>query len=179
MPEIDSGIRQAVRAMTAEQAHAALVKEDAAAAARLHANDTARLQRALEVIRATGRSVLDWRASRTGGIAGKVGIELLTIVKSTSELYARCDARVDLMIAGGGAVEEVTALRARRLDSGLPVMRAIGVTQLIQYLDGEMSLADATAAIKQATRNYAKRQRTWLRHQLREVADSGDSHTRE
>jgi len=65
-----------------------------------------------------------------------------------------------------GAVEEVAALRDRRLDPDLPVMRAIGVNQLIQYLAGEITLEAAIAAIKQATRNYAKRQRTWLRHQL-------------
>jgi tRNA dimethylallyltransferase len=81
------------------------------------------------------------------------------------ELYARCDARVDQMIAAG-AVDEVAELRARALDPDLPVMRAIGVSQLIQYLEGETELSVATAAIKQATRNYAKRQRTWLRHQL-------------
>ncbi len=65
-----------------------------------------------------------------------------------------------------GAVDEVSALRERRLDPALPVMRAIGVNQLIQYLDGDLSLDRAVSAIKQATRNYAKRQRTWLRHQL-------------
>ena len=65
-----------------------------------------------------------------------------------------------------GAPEEVAALRDRRLDPALPVMRAIGVNPLIQYLGGEIELDAAVAAIKQATRNYAKRQRTWLRHQL-------------
>ena len=88
-----------------------------------------------------------------------------TIITPVPELYARCDARVDQMIAQG-AVEEVAALRDRRLDPDLPVMRAIGVSQLIQYLAGEATLEAAIAAIKQATRNYAKRQRTWLRHQL-------------
>jgi len=65
-----------------------------------------------------------------------------------------------------GALDEVAALRARSLDPGLPVMRAIGVSQLIEYLDGQAELSVAIASIKQATRNYAKRQRTWLRHQL-------------
>jgi len=165
VPEIDPEIRRTVRALSAAEAHAALAKEDPVAAARLHPNDTSRLQRALEVVRATGRPIADWRESRVGGIAADYVFELQTIVKPVAELYARCDARVDQMIANG-AVEEVAALRDRRLDPALPVMRAIGVIPLIQFLAGEMALNAAVAAIKQATRNYAKRQRTWLRHQL-------------
>jgi len=165
VPEIDPEVRRTVRALSAAAAHAALAAEDPAAAARLHPNDTARLHRALEVVRATGRPIAVWRESRVGGIAGDYAIELQTIVTPVAELYARCDARVDQMIAHG-AVEEAAALRDRRLDPALPVMRAIGVSQLIQYLAGELTLEAAVAAIKQATRNYAKRQRTWLRHQL-------------
>ena len=165
VPEIDPQVRAAVRALSAADAYAALAKEDAAAAARLHPNDTARLHRALEVIRSTGTPIAAWRESRVGGIADSVDIDLETIVTSVPELYARCDARVDHMIQNG-AVAEVAMLLQRRLDPDLPVMRAIGVTELIQYLDGEVPLDVAIASIKQATRNYAKRQRTWLRHQL-------------
>jgi tRNA dimethylallyltransferase len=165
VPEIDPGIRGAVRLLSAAEAHAALAKEDAASAAQLHPNDTARLHRALEVVRSTGKPIAAWRESRVGGIADSVHIDLENIVTSVAELYARCDARVDQMIAAG-AIAEVACLRERRLDTNLPVMRAIGVSQLIQYLDGQWALDDAIASIKQATRNYAKRQRTWLRHQL-------------
>ena len=165
VPEIDPAIRAAVRNLSAAEAHAALEKEDAVAAARLHPNDTARLHRALEVIRSTGTSIAGWRESRVGGIGESVHIDVETIEISVPELYARCDARVEHMIELG-AIAEAAALRERRLDPSLPVMRAIGVAQLIGYLDGEMSLDAAVAAIKQATRNYAKRQRTWLRHQL-------------
>ena len=165
VPAIDPHVRSQVRLLPAAAAHAALVREDPASAERLHPNDTARLHRALEVVRSTGKPIATWRESLTGGIADSVDIEVETIVTSVPELYARCDARVDLMIAEG-AVAEVAALQARRLDPVLPVMRAIGVNQLIQYLDGLTPLAEAVASIKQATRNYAKRQRTWLRHQL-------------
>ncbi|HMI18330.1 MAG TPA: tRNA (adenosine(37)-N6)-dimethylallyltransferase MiaA [Sphingomonas sp.] len=171
VPEIDPGVRAAVRALAAGPAHAALAKEDPVAAARLHPNDTARLHRALEVIRATGRPIGVWRESRVGGIADTVRIDLETIVTSVPELYARCDSRVDQMIAAG-AVDEVAALRDRRLDPALPVMRAIGVSQLLQYLAGKVTLDDAIISIRQATRSYAKRQRTWLRHQLVQGLDS-------
>jgi tRNA dimethylallyltransferase len=165
VPDIDRAVRQAVRALSAAEAHAALVHEDPAAGARLHPNDTTRLQRALEVIRSTGRPIHVWRDSRVGGIGDAVRIDWHIIDLPVAELYARCDARVDAMI-DAGAVEEVAALRARALDPHLPVMRAIGVRELGQYLDGTVTLEQASAAIKQATRNYAKRQRTWLRHQL-------------
>jgi tRNA dimethylallyltransferase len=169
VPEIDPQVRAQVRLLSAAETHAALAKEDPASAARLHPNDTARLHRALEVIRSTGRPIGAWRESRIGGIAHSVHIELENIVTSVAELYARCDARVDQMIAAG-AIAEVARLRERRLDPDLPVMRAIGVSQLIQYLDGDIALEEAIASIKQATRNYAKRQRTWLRHQLPKAA---------
>ena len=171
VPEIDPGIRDAVRRLSAAQTHAALAKEDPASAARLHPNDTARLHRALEVIRSTGKPIATWRESRVGGIADSVHIDLENIVTSVAELYARCDARVDQMIAMG-AIDEAARLRERRLDPSLPVMRAIGVAQLVQYLDGHLTLDDAIASIKQATRNYAKRQRTWLRHQLPQARKS-------
>jgi len=165
VPTIDPAVRCVVRALSAAEAHMALEKEDPSSAARLHPNDTARLHRALEVVRSTGRSIASWRESRIGGIGGAVSLELQTILMPVPELYARCDARVDAMIAAG-AIEEVAALRDRGLSPDLPVMRAIGVNQLIQYLAGEVPLIDAIASIKQATRNYAKRQGTWLRHQL-------------
>ena len=165
VPDIDPAVRQAVRGLSAAEAHAALAREDPPAAARLHPNDTSRLQRALEVIRSTGKPIHAWRESRVGGIGDAVRIDWHIIDLPVPELYARCDARVDAMI-DAGAVEEAAALRARTLDPHLPVMRAIGVRELIQYLDGIVTLEQASAAIKQATRNYAKRQRTWLRHQL-------------
>ena len=165
VPTIDPAARAAVRALSAAEAYAALAEEDAPSAVRLHPNDTTRLHRALEVVRSTGRSIATWRESRIGGIGGAVSLELQTILMPVPELYARCDARVDAMIAAG-AIEEVAALRDRRLSPDLPVMRAIGVGQLIEYLAGEVSLSDAIASIKQATRNYAKRQGTWLRNQM-------------
>ncbi len=173
VPDIDPAVRAAVRTLAAGEAHAALRQADPVAAARLHPNDTTRLQRALEVVRSTGRPIADWQEARTGGIAGQVLLSTEVIDLPVAELYARCDARVDRMIAAG-ALEEAAALRERRLDPGLPVMRAIGVPELLACLAGERSLADAASAIKQATRNYAKRQRTWLRHQLPHETASPD-----
>ncbi len=164
VPQIDAATRAEVRALSAAAAHAALRREDARAAAPLHPHDTARLQRALEVVRATGRSILDWREARTGGIAGSMAIEVQRLDPPVEQLYAGCDARVEQMIAAG-ALAEVEQLSSRRLDPALPIMRVIGVPALMSCLAGTTSLPCAVERIKQETRNYAKRQRTWLRHQ--------------
>ncbi len=165
VPPIDPAVRQRVRALAAADARSALASEDPPAAARLHPNDTTRLHRALEVIRSTGQSILAWREARAGGMRDQVLLDVQKVERPIAELYARCDARVDQMIASG-AIDEVAALLGRRLDPALPVMRAIGVSQLGGYLDGSIALEEAVGSIKQATRNYAKRQATWLRHQL-------------
>ena len=164
VPAIDPAVRAAVRLLTAGEAHRLLDGEDRELAAKLHPNDTARVQRGLEVVRSTGRSLLDWRASREGGVRQSVRLEGVVTDLPVPELYARCDARVDTMLAQGAA-GEVAALLARRLDPALPVMRAIGVAELGSVLSGRCTLEAATLALKQATRNFAKRQRTWFRHQ--------------
>ncbi|TMJ49752.1 MAG: hypothetical protein E6G90_11815 [Alphaproteobacteria bacterium] len=64
-----------------------------------------------------------------------------------------------------GALAEVAALAARGLDPGLPAMKAVGLPELLRHLRGETALADAIAAAQRATRQYAKRQMTWFRHQ--------------
>ena len=83
------------------------------------------------------------------------------------ELYARIDARFDIML-GAGALEEVAALATRRLDPLLPAMKAHGVPVLIRHLQGEISLEEAAVIGRADTRHYAKRQFTWFRHQLPE-----------
>ena len=164
VPEIDPDIRSHVRALSVREAYAALTREDAAAAARLSANDTTRVARALEVVRSTGRTLSDWQADKVGGIADQVQIVPLLLLPPREWLYARCDERLEAMMAEGG-LDEVEALLARGLDPDLPVMRAIGVRDFADYLCGHISRDAALAAAQMATRNYAKRQFTWFRNQ--------------
>ena len=98
---------------------------------------------------------------------GGLGQPVLTLVLTPPRepLYAACDARFAAMIEAG-AVAEVRALAALGLNPAAPVMKALGVRQLRRHLAGETSLAQAIAAAQQATRNYAKRQATWFRHQI-------------
>ncbi|GEN98806.1 tRNA dimethylallyltransferase [Novosphingobium sediminis] len=164
VPPIDPDVRAAVRAMPVAEAYAALSREDPARAAALGPADTARVARALEVIRSTGRPLGVWQEARSGGIGHTVLLRPLVLMPERAWLYERCDRRFAQMWHGG-ALGEVEALLARRLDPDLPVMRAIGVAEVTDFLAGKSSEAEAIAAGQQATRRYAKRQYTWLRHQ--------------
>jgi len=164
VPPVDPEIRAAVRALPVADAHAALSREDPDRAALLAPTDGTRIARALEVIRSSGRSLAAWQAERSGGIADTVTLQPAILLPDRAALYARCDHRFADMF-DRGAIAEVEALLARKLDSAQPVMRAIGVPEIAALLHGEIARDTALACGAQATRNYAKRQFTWLRHQ--------------
>jgi len=164
IPAIAPEVREVVRAMTVQTAYAALMIEDPVRAAELDPGDTQRIARALEVKRSTGVTLGDWQQAKTGGIGDEVTLHPLVLMPERQWIYDRCDLRFAQMIEGG-AREEVEALLARDLSSELPVMRAIGVAEVAAWVRGETDEAQAIAAGSQATRNYAKRQFTWLRNQ--------------
>jgi tRNA dimethylallyltransferase len=164
IPEIDPGVRAAVRDMPVDAAFAALQVEDAERAAALKPGDAQRIARALEVVRSTGRPLADWQRERSGGIGHAIYLHPLILLPPRERLYARCDLRFERMMERG-AVEEVGALLARQLSPSLPVMRAIGVPEIAGHLRGEWSRDEAISTGQQATRNYAKRQYTWFRRQ--------------
>lgn len=164
IPAIDPQVRAAVRALPTPAAYAALQAEDPARAAMLAPGDSQRIARALEVVRSTGQPLGEWQKQLTGGIAGTITLAPLILLPEREATYARCDARFSAMLADG-AVAEVEALLARKLDPDLPVMRAIGVPEIAGFLGGTITLAQAEASGQLATRQYAKRQFTWLRNQ--------------
>ncbi len=164
IPEIDAGIRAEVRALDTGDAYAALQVEDPQRAEKLQPADKQRISRALEVVRSTGRTMAAWQERLEGGIGEEICLAPLILLPDREALYARCDARFATML-DQGAIAEVEALLSRQLSSDLPVMRAIGVSEIASLLRGEVSRDDAIASGQQATRNYAKRQYTWLRHQ--------------
>ncbi len=165
IPAIDPIVRETVRALPLAEAYAALQAEDPARAAQLNAGDSQRVARALEVVRSTGRSMLEWQRHLEGGIADQVTLAPLVLLPEREALFDRCDRRFAAMVKAG-ALEEVEALYARGLEENLPVMRAIGVPELGEVLRGRASVAEAIANGQRATRQYAKRQYTWLRNQL-------------
>ncbi|HEX6374818.1 MAG TPA: tRNA (adenosine(37)-N6)-dimethylallyltransferase MiaA [Allosphingosinicella sp.] len=164
VPEIDPAIRAAVRSFTVAHNYAALEQEDPAAAARLRPSDAARVARALEVVRSTGRPLAQWQEDRTGGIAGDVDLVPLVLLPPRDWLYERCDQRFDEMMSDQG-LDEVSSLLERELNPLLPAMRAIGMREIAAFLRGELSREEALAAGRTATRQYAKRQYTWFSRQ--------------
>ncbi|ANU07896.1 tRNA dimethylallyltransferase [Paraurantiacibacter namhicola] len=167
IPAIAPEIRDAVRSLSVAEAYAALEDEDPERAAALNPADTTRVQRALEVVRSTGKPMAHWQSRREGGIGPNVDLSPLVLMPDREELYARCNARFCRML-DHGAVEEVEALLARDLDPALPVMRAIGVPEIAAWLHGEIQRDEMVMRGQQATRNYAKRQFTWFRRQMPE-----------
>jgi tRNA dimethylallyltransferase len=137
---------------------------DTAAAIRIAPGDRQRLVRAWEVFEATGVPLTDWQ--RTGDPALPAGgWRAVALEPPRSAVYARCDARLETMVAEG-ALEEVATLMARKLDPDLPAMKAVGVREFAAHLRGETSLPEALAAAQQETRRYAKRQTTWMRGRM-------------
>jgi tRNA dimethylallyltransferase len=169
VPPIPSDIRAGVRARLEREGvaalHAELARRDGASAARIKPNDRARTVRALEVLEATGRSLTDWHRQGFPPVIDVARASKVFVAPDRGELYRRIDARLDVMLAAG-ALDEVRALAARRLDPLLPAMKAHGVPWFLRHLAGEMSLAEAAEAARKDTRHYAKRQFTWFRHQL-------------
>ena len=164
VPAIDPDVRARVREADVADNYLKLRTFDPQRAEKLKPGDTARINRALEVILSTGRTLSEWQEQREGGIADAVELRPLILLPPRKWLYARCDERFTRMI-DEGAVSEVEALLARNLNPNLPVMRAIGVRDISAYLRREATLDEAIATGQQATRRYAKRQYTWFAHQ--------------
>ena len=164
VPNIEPEVRARVRGTPVEENRSKLQALDPKAAARLNSGDTARINRALEVILSTGQTLAEWQKRREGGIGFEVDLRALILLPPRDWLYARSDKRFAHMVEQG-AVDEIQALVARGLNPNLPVMRGIGVREIAAYLGGELTLTETIAAGQQATRRYAKRQYTWFANQ--------------
>jgi tRNA dimethylallyltransferase len=164
VPPIDPGVRKKVREAPVEENRRSLQKVDPDAASRLNPADTARIARALEVVLSTGKALSEWQDKREGGITDDIELKPVVLLPPREWLYQRCDERFSKMVDNGAPIE-VQALLDRHLDPVLPVMRAIGVREIADWLNGKITREDAIAAGRQATRRYAKRQYTWFAHQ--------------
>ena len=166
LPRADHAIRARLDREGAELGWAALHERlrrvDPAAADRIAPSDRQRIQRALEVHALTRRPITELqRADEDRKRPGVLAISL--VPESREDLAARIESRFDAMVTAG-LLGEVERLRARGdLNRDLPAMRAVGYRQLWTYLDGELSWEAARAKAIVATRQYAKRQLTWLR----------------
>ncbi|VDC31578.1 tRNA dimethylallyltransferase [Pseudogemmobacter humi] len=171
VPPVPPEVRAEADRLRAADFPAMLAGLDAQTAAKIDLLNPARVQRAWEVLRATGRGLAAWQAQTGPALLPRAGAEALVIRPDVDWLNARIDRRFDQMMAMG-ALDEVRA-ELPFWDPARPASRAIGAPELIAYLRGETDLATATEAAKLASRQYAKRQRTWLRSRMkdwREVA---------
>jgi tRNA dimethylallyltransferase len=169
MPGIPPSIRERWRYRLAEEGadrlHAVLQREDPPVAAMLRRTDGQRIARALEVLDASGRSILEWQATEGRPLIDRATARFIVIEPERSLVVQRIESRFDAMIENG-AMEEVRQLAALQLDPDLPAMRAIGVRELMAAQAGAIALDEAIARAKIGTRQYSKRQATWFRNQF-------------
>jgi len=166
-PEIRNAVRARLVREGAAALHAELARRDPVTAQRLMVNDRSRIARALEVIESTGRPLSDWHRDGLPAPLEAARAAKIFLTCERKELVARIERRFADMLAAG-ALDEVRALRARKLDPLLPAMKAHGVPWLIRHLDGAISLDEAAAGAVMDTRRYAKRQLTWFRNQMKD-----------
>jgi tRNA dimethylallyltransferase len=171
IPPVPPAIRDAIRARLErdgiEALHRELSARDPVAGARLKPRDRARVPRALEVLEATGKPIGEWHVHGLPPLLQSDEVRAVFLAPDRAELYARIDRRFVAML-GSGALDEITVLASRNLDPMLPAMKALGVPPLLRHLRGEISLDEARMLGSAETRQYAKRQFTWFRHQLPE-----------
>jgi tRNA dimethylallyltransferase len=165
MPPVAGAVRAHWRTEAAKSGpvalHRTLASRDPEMAARLEPGDTQRIVRALEVLDATGVSLLKWQRRPREPVLGGETV-CLVVAPERAELHRRIEGRFAAMMAEG-ALEEVARLAALGLDPSLPVMSALGVRPLLRHLRGDLDRAEAVAAAMVETRQYAKRQLTWAR----------------
>lgn len=182
IPAIDGAVRDRAKALHAELGgpafHQDLATRDPEGAARLAPGDTQRLVRAWEVVVGTGRTLGEWQRAAEATAPADLAFHTIVVDPPRDRLYANGDARF-LGMMERGALDEVRALLDLGLDPDLPAMKALGVPELAAHLSGALSLDEAVALAQRHTRNYAKRQTTWFRHQMAEArrVDPGFSQT--
>tara|TARA_B100000029_G_scaffold354041_1_gene346813 strand:- start:106 stop:1017 length:912 start_codon:yes stop_codon:yes gene_type:complete len=168
IPDIDPKVREELTNLLRSKGINSLRKIlkdlDPAAYKKIGSNDQQRILRALEVYKGTKRKISDfWKIKRVKLFNNEFKKINLTI--SRDLLYENCDKRCDEMI-NQGAIEEVRTLLEKNYKFNAPVMNAIGVKEIRQYLEKKIELIDAVNLIKYRTHQYAKRQITWSKHQM-------------
>ena len=169
VPPVDGDVREELRRIsrdTPDEIYSMLAKEDPEGLSRLKDNDLQRAVRALEVVMSSGRTLADWQMQGEVAPLVEPGRTVRLLIEwPVEELRERIALRFERMVEAGALIE-IERLLARSLDTALPAMRAIGVPQLASHLRGEADLREVIDKAVIASRQYAKRQRTWFRHQF-------------
>ncbi len=168
VPPVPEAIRRRLRALDlpSSELHRLLAARDPVTAARLRSGDRQRILRALEVIEATGRPLAEWQAETRPPLDLRGRTRGVALLPPRGPLTARIARRVDAMLAAG-ALEELAVLARHRPDlARLPLARVHGCREFLSHLEGKVTLEEARSRTIEVTRRYAKRQRTFFRHQL-------------
>ena len=131
-------------------------------------NDTTRVRRALEIFLDTGISIDEWFKKPLVKILPEVDFKVIVLLPKLSDLEEKCSLRFDIMMHNG-ALDEVKFLMDKNIAPEMPIMKAIGVPELISFIQGEIDLEKAVELAKLHTRQYAKRQLTWFRNRLKNI----------
>lgn len=146
--------------------YAELLQKDAKIAAKLNQNDKTRIIRALEVIEATGIKLSEWYEKPLIQKLPEADFITVKIMPELDVIAERCCLRLDKMVNELGVLAEIEQLLKRGVDENMPAMKALGVPELSLFIKGQMSLKEALDLAKLHTRQYAKRQRTWLKNKM-------------
>jgi len=169
IPEVEPAVRANLRERLQSEGlirlYIELKEKDPEIAAKLSPNDKTRIVRALEIISTTGKKVSEWYKAPLIKKLPEAEFTIAKIVPEIEVIEQRCRERLDKMVELG-ALKEIAGLLERGIDETLPAMKALGVPELSLAMKGEMPLAQALELAKLHTRQYAKRQRTWLRNKL-------------
>lgn len=147
----------------AETLHEMLREVDPESAEAIHANNIKRVIRALEFYHLSGRKISEHNEKERQKTS-PYNFAYFVLTDEREKLYAKIEKRVDLMLEQG-LVEEVTHLKEMGCHNGMVAMQGLGYKEILDYLDGNSTLAEAVYIIKRETRHFAKRQLTWFRRE--------------
>ena len=165
IPATPTAIRDVADLRRAEEGIGGLLQElDFATSEKIDKANPARVQRAWEVLQATGRGLAEWQSETGPALIPLRDAEAIVLRPAVDGLNSRIDQRFDAMLVGGALAEVAAELPHWQPDK--PSARAIGAPELIRHLRGDLPLDAAISAAKLASRQYAKRQRTWLRSRM-------------
>ena len=165
-PEIREQLQAQMRQYGLEKLYADLQQKDAKIAAKLNPNDKTRIIRALEVIEATGQKLSEWYKKPLIQKLPEANFITVKIMPALEMIAERCCLRLDRMVNELGVLAEIEKLLNKGVDKNMPAMKALGVPELSLFIKGQMPLEEALNLAKLHTRQYAKRQRTWLKNKM-------------
>ncbi len=170
IPEVPADVRARGIALQQEMGnpafHEALKERDPATAAKLDPMNTQRNVRAWEVLEATGVGLAEWHETPPVPPPAHLDFKMIALLPPRDALYQNCDRRFDIMLESG-AIDETRDFRARMKGAPSPLDKALGYAELLNHIDGKITIDEARAQAAQMTRNYAKRQTTWFRNQIK------------